>query len=102
MSDGSLINSLFETNGWTIVKPLLKFDRAYLSEDLAQYEVNGVIVDFGFYGDGAYPFDGEFRVCCVKDEDWENPYAVFSSKDKDLALSVLKSFAENRPVAAES
>lgn len=101
MFEISLINRSFETNGWTIVKPLLEFDSTYLSEDLAQYEVNGFTVDFGFYGDGAYPFDGEFRVYCVKGEDWESPYAVFSSRDKELAMSVLKNFAVNWPIAAD-
>lgn len=87
------INTCFEQNGWVSNKKLSEFDAKYLSEDLAQFEKNGFVVDFGFYGDGVEPVDGEFRIYLIEDGDWVNVKGTVQITSKTLALRVLENLA---------
>lgn len=93
MQEVNKINAEFQKNGWHIVKELLDFDNVYLSEDLAQYKKNEIVVDFGFYGDGTKPSEGKFGIYLIKNNDWENWIGNFRITDKALTLSFLKFLA---------
>ncbi len=84
------INSLFQSNGWTSVKALREFDDNCLTEDLAQYEKNGVIIDFGFYGDETTPSEGEYRIYIIFGQNWENYFAKFCFKSRELAFDIFE------------
>ncbi len=93
MLDETEINLCFERCGWSSIKQLTEFDGEYLSEDLAQYEKNGIIIDFGFYGDGVEPVNGEFRIYVIENGDWGNVKGKFQTPYRVLALRVLQSLA---------
>ena len=93
MLDETEINLCFERCGWSSIKQLTEFDGEYLSEDLAQYEKNGIIIDFGFYGDGVEPVNGEFRIYVIENGDWGNVKGKFQTPYRLLALRVLQSLA---------
>lgn len=88
------INVKFLSRGWIINKALNEFDDNYLSEDLAQYYKEGIVIDFGFYGDGTNERDGEFAIHIIKNSDWENYIAKFNFKSRVLALSTLEYLAK--------
>ncbi len=81
------INSAFEKAGWSPAKRLEHFDNACLTEDIAQFEKDNIIIDFGFYGDLNEPNQGEYIVYVVREHDWEKPIVRIFCKDKRAALA---------------
>ena len=93
MAHPSEVNAAFEECGWTINLPLAELDQKYFSEDLAQFERYGTIVDFGFYGDGADPGRGIFRIYIVENQDWDSFKAKMDFAEEGLAFNVLRVLA---------
>ena len=88
------INDAFRVHGWTVVKALEVLDLNYLSEDLAQFQKGSLVVDFGFYGNGADIASGVFKILLIEGEDWECCLAAFECRKPDIAYQFLRSFAE--------
>jgi len=84
------INKLFIEAGWTPVKNLSDFDENSLTEDIAQYKKDKIIVDFGFYGDELTSTDGEYIIFIILNQDWDNHLAKFTFKSKSMAIKTLE------------
>ena len=88
------INSTYKSYGWSANKQLDRFDEdeTHLIEDLAQFYKSNITIDFGFYGDGTEPEDGNLVIYVVQDYDWVKPLARFEFlySCSDFALETLE------------